>query len=161
MIDFELEDTDGHHRRLSGFRGRPVVLVVAGGPSREAAVETGARLAPRLGDTDAVVVAVADMLGVTRLARGIVRSAVRAGMRQAHVEAARQVPEMPPDAWDRFTLLLDWDGVALDALGLRGQTDRFHVLVLDCQGRERAHQVQGDATTDELVEAVVRQVSDL
>lgn len=161
MMDFDLEDADGRRRRLSEFRGRPVVLVVVGGPSREAAAQTGARLAPCLGDTDAVVVAVADTLGVPRLMRGVVRGAVRAGMRQAHAEAARQVPNMPPDAWDRFTLLLDWDGHALDALKLRGQTDRFHILVLDREGRERAHLRQGDAAAAELVESIVQQVKEL
>jgi len=155
-VNFELEDTDGRRRRLSEFRGRTVVLFVVGGESREAAAQAGALLAPGLRDTDAVVVAVADMRGVPRLMRGVVRGAVRAGMRRAHDEAARQVPDMPPDAWDRFTLLLDWDGAALDALALRGRTDRFHVLVLDREGRERGHLVQGEAPADELVETIVR-----
>jgi hypothetical protein len=161
MIDFELEDTEGQRRRLSGFRGRPVVLVVVGGPAREAAVQTGVLLAPALGDTDAVMVAVAEMPGVPRLMRGVVRGAVRAGLRHAHDEAARQVPDMAPDAWDRFTLLLDWDGAALDALALRGQTDRFHLLVLDRTGRERAHLVQGDTPDEELVNSVLRLVKEL
>ena len=128
------------------------MLFVVGGESREAAAQAGALLAPGLRDTDAVVVAVADMRGVPRLMRGVVRGA----MRHAHDEAARQVPDMPPDAWDRFTLLLDWDGAALDALALRGRTDRFHVLVLDREGRERGHLVQGEAPADELVETIVR-----
>ena len=128
------------------------MLFVVGGESREAAAQAGALLAPGLRDTDAVVVAVADMRGVPRLMRGVVRGA----MRHAHDEAARQVPDMPPDAGDRFTLLFDWDGAAFDALALRGRTDRFHVLVLDREGRERGHLVQGEAPADELVETIVR-----
>lgn len=158
MIDFELEDMEGRRRRLSEFRGRPVVLVVAGGPSREAAIELGARLAPGLGDTDAVVVAVADLLGVPRLMRGVVRGAVRAGMRAAPAEAARRVPGLPADAWDRFTLLLDWDGAALDVLGLRGQTDHFQVRVLDRQGQERGQFTQGELPDAELIARVVQLV---
>ena len=160
MIDFELEDADGQRRRLSEVRGRPVVLVAVGGPARDAAVQTGAQLAPALGDTDAVMVAVADMLGVPRLMRGVVRGAVRSGMRQAQVEAARQVPNLTPDAWDRFTLLLDWDGTALDALGLRGQTDRFHVFVLNRNGQELAHLIQGEMPAEMLVAAILRLVRD-
>src|SRR5438034_6414077 len=134
MIDFELEDSDSRRRRLSEFRGRPVVLAVAGRDSGEAAGRFGAALAPRLGGSDAVVVTVADTGGVPRLMRGVARGAIRAGLQRVQREAAHEAPGLPADAWERFTLLLDWDGNALQALGLRGQTDRYHVLVLDRRG---------------------------
>src|SRR3954464_12183723 len=130
MLNIELEDSEGHRRRLSEFRGRPVVLVVANKDSGEAAARFSGALAPVLGSTGAALVSVADAGGVPRLLRGLARGAIRAGLEKAKQEAARAAPELPPDVWDRFTLLLDWDGVALDALGLRGKTDRFHVLVL-------------------------------
>jgi hypothetical protein len=156
MIDFQLEDVDGRQRRLAEFRGRPVVLAVAGQKSGEAAGAFGAALAPRLGDIKAQVVTVADVTGVPRLARGLARSAIRAGAQRVQQQAARELSNLPPDAWQRFTLLLDWDGTALDTLGLRGQTDRFHVLVLDSQGEEQGRLVQGDAPQAEQGDTVLR-----
>lgn len=155
MTDFELEDTDGRRRRLSEFRGRPVVLAVAGQDAGEAVARFGTTVVPRLTDTDAVIVSVADATKVPRLVRGVARGAIRSGLQRAHKEAAREAPELPADAWDRFTMLLDWDGAALDALGLRGQTDRYRVLVLDGQGRERGRVVQGEKPLEEQVAAVV------
>ena len=145
MIDFELEDPDGQRRRLSAFRGRPVVLVVANKDSGEPAARFGVALAPALASTDAALVSVADAGGVPRLLRGLARGAIRAGLEKAKQDAAHEAPELAPDVWDRFTLLLDWDGTALDALGLRGKTDHFHVLALDRQGEERGRVVQGEA----------------
>jgi hypothetical protein len=159
MLDFVLEDTDGRRRRLSEFRGRPVVLVVAGKDSGEAAARFGAALGPRLGQTETELVTVADAGGVPRLMRGLARGAVRAGLEKAQREAAREAPELPADAWDRFTMLLDWDGLALDALGLHGKTQRFHILVLDRQGRERGRVVQGDAPVEAQIETVARLLS--
>jgi hypothetical protein len=156
MTDFELEDVEGRRRRLSEFRGRPVVLAVAGQKTGEAAGEFGAALAPRLGDSGAQVVTVADVTGVPRLARGFARGAIRSGAKRVQQQAARDMPNLPPDAWQRFTLLLDWDGTALDALGLRGKTDRFHVRVLDAQGQERGRLVQGEAAQAEQIDAVLR-----
>ncbi len=154
MIDFELEDTDGRRHRLSEFQGRPVVLVVAGRETGEAAGRFGAALAPRLASNDAVVVTVADAGGVPRLARGLTRGLVRAGLERAQREAAREFPDLPADAWSRFTLLLDWDGKALAALGLHGQMDRFHVMVLDRQGRELGRVVQGAAPAEQQIGSV-------
>jgi hypothetical protein len=151
MIDFELEDTDGRRRRLSEFRGRPVVLAVANQKSGEPAARFAASLAPKLSGSDTEIVTVADAGGVPRLMRGLARGAIRSGLEKAQRDAAREVPDLPADAWERFTLLLDWDGKALDALGLRGQTDRFHLLVLDGQGNELGRAVQGDATVEEQV----------
>ena len=145
MINIELEDSEGHRRRLSEFRGRPVVLVVANKDSGEGAARFGAALAPALDSGEAALISVADAGGVPRLLRGLARGAIRAGLEKAKRDAAHEAPELPPDVWDRFTLLLDWDGAALDALGLRGKTDRFHVLVLDRQGEERGRVVQGEA----------------
>jgi hypothetical protein len=158
MIDFELEDTDGHRRRLSEFRGRPVVLAVAGRESGEAAGRFGAALGPRLADTDAVVVTIADTGGVLRLMRGVARGTIRAGLERVQREAAREAPGMPADAWDRFTLLLDWDGAALSALGLRGHTAQYHVLVLDRAGSEIGRIAQGDTPLDAQIETVLRWV---
>jgi hypothetical protein len=156
MIDFELEDTDGHRRRLSEFRGRPVVLPVAGRESGEAAGRFGAALGPRLVDTDAVVVTIADTGGVPRLMRGMARGTIRAGL----VRVQREAPGMPADAWDRFTLLLDWDGAALSALGLRGQTAHYHVLVLDRAGSEIGRIAQDDSPLDTQIETVLRWIRD-
>src|SRR5262245_49634922 len=156
MFDFVLEDTEGRRRRLSEFRGRPVVLVVAGKDSGEAAARFGAALGPRLGKTETELVTVADAGGVPRLMRGLARGAIRAGLEKAQREAAREAPDLPADAWDRFTLLLDWDGDALEALGLRGKTERFHLLVLDRQGRERGRLIQGDAPVEAQIETVAR-----
>ena len=52
-------------------------------------------------------------------------------------------------------LLLDWDGAALDTLGLRGQTDRFHLLILDRQGRELGRVVQGDGPVQKQADRVL------
>jgi hypothetical protein len=158
MTDFELEDTEGRRRRLSDFHGRPVVLVVVGGPSRDAAIQAGIQLAPSLYESDADLIAVADMPSVPRMMRGVVRGAIRAGLRRAMSEATRHAPDAPADAWDRFTLLLDWDAVGLDALGLHGQTDRFHVLVLDRSGEPRGRLAQGDVGEDELIDWILRLV---
>jgi hypothetical protein len=155
MIDFELEDTEGRRRRLSEFRGRPVVLAVANQQSGEPAARFAAALAPKLGGSDAEIVTVADAGGVPRLMRGLARGAIRSGLQKAQREAASQAPDLPPGAWDRFTLLLDWDGTALDRLGLRGQTGRFHLLILDRQGNEVDRIVQGDAPVEQQVERVV------
>jgi hypothetical protein len=155
MIDFELEDTHGRRRRLSEFRGHPVVLAVTGRESGEAAARFGAALGPRLGDSDAMLVTVADAGGVPRLMRGVARGAIRGGLEKAQQEAARQAPDLPPGAWDRFVLLLDWDGAALDRLGLRGQTARYHVLVLDDQGEEVGRVMQGAAPVDQEIETVL------
>src|SRR5438876_9776601 len=95
MIDFELEDSEGRRRRLSEFRGRPVVLAVAGRDSGEAAGRFGAALAPRLGGSDAVVVTVADTGGVPRLMRGVARGAIRAGLERVQREAVREAPGLP------------------------------------------------------------------
>jgi hypothetical protein len=154
MIDFELEDFAGTRRRLSEFRGRPVVLVVAGRVSGEAAGRFAAALAPRLAESEAMVVSVADTSSVPRLVRGVARSAIRSGIERVQREAAREWPDLPPDAWERFLFLLDWDGAALDRLALRGQTHRFHVLVLDRQGQEQGRLVQGDAPQPEQIETV-------
>src|SRR5438874_1933306 len=112
MIDFELEDFAGARRRLSEFRGRPVVLVVAGRVSGEPAGRFAAALAPRLVESDAMVVTVADTSSVPRLVRGVARSAIRSGIERVQREAAREWPDLPPDAWERFLFLLDWDGTA-------------------------------------------------
>jgi hypothetical protein len=85
----------------------------------------------------------------------MVRGLFRSGLEKAQRQAAIEAPELPPDAWDRFVLLLDWDGSALDLLGLRGQTDRYHVLVLDRQGNERGRVVQGAAPLDDQVATVL------
>jgi hypothetical protein len=154
MIDFELEDTDGHRRRLSEFRGRPVVLAVANQQSGEPAARFAAALAPQLSGSDVQIVTVADAGGVPRLMRGLARGAIRSGLEKAQRDAAREVPDLPADAWKRFKLLLDWDGAALDALGLRGQTARFHLLILDRQGQELGRIVQGDAPIEKQVERV-------
>jgi hypothetical protein len=142
MLDFVLEDTDGRRRRLSEFRGRPVVLVVAGKDSGEAAARFGAALGPRLGQTETELVTVADAGGVPRLMRGLARGAVRAGLEKAQREAAREAPELP-------------------ALGLHGKTQRFHILVLDRQGRERGRVVQGDAPVEAQIETVARLLSEI
>jgi hypothetical protein len=155
-IDFELEDLDGTTRRLSELRGRPVVLTVAGRVSGEAAGRFAAALAPRLAPSDTAFVTVADTSGVPRLVRGVVRHTIRSGIERTQREAARESPDLPPNTWDRFVFLLDWDGAALDCLTLRGQTARFHVLVIDRQGREQGRLVQGDAPQPEQIEAVAR-----
>jgi hypothetical protein len=155
MIDFELEDIDGRRRRLSEFRGRPVVLAVAGREAGEAAARFGATLGAELGDSDAVVVTVADAGGVPRLMRGMVRGLFRSGLERAQRQAAVDAPDLPPDAWDRFVMLLDWEGVGLDALGLRGRTGRYHVLVLNRQGKELGRVVQGGAPPDAQLDTVL------
>jgi hypothetical protein len=155
MIDFELEDTDGRRRRLSEFRGGPVVLAVAGQQSGEAAARLGAALGAHLGESDAILVTVADAGGVPRLMRGLARGAIRSGLEKAQREAAERAPDLPPDAWERFVLLLDWEGTALDVLGLRGQTARYHVLVLDGQGEEVGRITQGAEPVEEEIETIL------
>jgi len=93
--------------------------------------------------------------GVPRLMRGVARGTIRAGLERVQREAAHEAPGMPPDAWDRFTLLLDWDGAALDALGLRGRTARYHVLVLDRAGGELGRIAQGETPLDAQIETVL------
>jgi hypothetical protein len=160
MIDFELEDTDGRRRRLSEFRGRPVVLVVAGRETGEAAARFGAALAPGLTRNDAVIITVADAAGVPRLVRGLTRGMVRSGLERAQRQAAREVPDLPADAWERFTLFLDWDGRALAALGLTGRMARFQVLVLDHHGEEVGRVTQGDASEEQQMASILAWVQE-
>ncbi len=87
--------------------------------------------------------------------RGMVRGLFRSGLEKAQRQAATEVPDLPPDAWSRFVLLLDWDGTALDLLGLRGRTARYHVFVLDRQGEELGRVVQGEAPLEAQVARVL------
>ena len=43
----------------------------------------------------------------------------------------------------------------IDALGLRGQTSRFHLLILDRQGRELGRVVQDDTPVGQQVQRVM------
>ena len=47
----------------------------------------------------------------------------------------------------------------MGALGLKGQTGRYHVFVLDRQGRELGRLVQDETSPEDEVEEMVRLIS--
>ena len=117
-VDFRLTDQFGTVHEAARYRGRPLLLVGAGRAGRAAGTAWVGTLRELQGDSaDArggaiPVVAVADLRGVPRLLRRMVRGRFPDDRRQA--------------------VLLDWDGTLARGLGL--DAERCTILLVGPQG---------------------------
>lgn len=121
-VQFRLNDQFGQLHDAADYRGRPVYLVGAGRGGRASATAWAAALGPLVRGADGnagAVVPVADLQGVPRLLRGLVRG---------------RFPRAPGSA-----VLLDWDGAVSRRLGF--DPAQSTILVLAPSGRPvlRAH----------------------
>lgn len=120
-VDFRLTDQFGTVHQAATYRGRPLLLVGAGRPGRAAGTAWVGALRGLQGDSaDASagipVVAVADLRGVPRLLRRMVRG------------------RFPDDR--RQSVLLDWDGAL--ARGLAFDPERCTILLVGPLGDVQA-----------------------
>jgi hypothetical protein len=122
LVDFRLTDQFGKVHETATYRGRPLLLVGAGRAGRAAGTAWVGTLRGLQGDSADVgaapipVVAVADLRGVPRLLRRMVRGRFPDDRRQA--------------------VLLDWDGTLARGLGL--DPERCTILLVGPQGDVQA-----------------------
>lgn len=116
VVQFRLRDQFGRVHDAADYRGRTVYLVGAGRGGRTSATAWAAALGPLARGADGrggAVVPIADLQGVPRLLRGLVRG---------------RFPRAPGTA-----VLLDWDGAVSQRLGF--DPAQSTVLVLAPDGR--------------------------
>lgn len=120
LLEFRLHDQFGRLHDAAAYRGRTLIVVGAGRGGRDAGtawVEHLRALQDSGGGTNALpVVAVADLRGVPRLLRRLVRG------------------RFPDDR--RRAVLLDWDGALARRFGF--DTERCTLLVVGPSGRAHA-----------------------
>jgi hypothetical protein len=120
VIDFRLGDQFGRAHDAADYRGRALLLVGAGRGGRAAGTAWVATLRGLQSDTTGAaaipVVAVADLRGVPRLLRRVVRGRFPKDRRQA--------------------VLLDWDGSLARRLGL--DAERCTIVLVGPDGRPAA-----------------------
>jgi hypothetical protein len=129
VVEFRLSDQFGRPHATADHRGRAYLLVGAGKGGRAAGTAWVERLRAMQGDSAGAVpvpvIAVADLRGVPRLLRRLVRG---------------RFPDDP-----RQPVLLDWDGVVARSLGFDAQT--CTIVVVDPAGRPRARETLADVDT--------------
>jgi peroxiredoxin len=132
-----LPDVNGSDISLTQFRGKPVVLAIAGKDSARQASEVTEAITVRLHD-NVQLVCVMDLRSVPKLVRGMAKRAVARTYNDAvkGLSAAREragVP-VPDDPAQLVVMLRDTDGKAADAFGLGDVNDEVAAVLVDAQG---------------------------
>jgi hypothetical protein len=141
-LAFGLRDQFGRRHDAASYRGRAVVIVGAGRAGRAAGTEWVQLLRGLQADTSrgaaVPVVPVADLRGVPRLLRRIVRG---------------RFPTQPDQA-----VLLDWDGAVAEQFGF--DRERCTILIVGPAGRAHA-QMSTSAVDSVLAREILRRAGEL
>jgi hypothetical protein len=132
--NFTLEHVTGAYSvSLSDFRGRTVVLLVAGRYSGEQAEQIAQTLGRRYPPDQLPVISVLDMKGTPKLVQGLAKRDIDKVYQQAVQNATQgmqaQGQAAPADMSRVIIMLPDWQGAVSQSYGLQG-VDRQAVAVL-------------------------------
>ncbi len=139
LLDFKLSGAEAGTLSLADFKGKTVILVLAGRKSYDSANVQLRNLALAFADDDRVVtMMVADLPGVP----GFVKGAVLKGLSEKHAEMNTSLAGGGKKTAKHLYTLYDWEGVYSRELGASGETnDTYHLAVID-RNRRVAELVQ-------------------
>ncbi len=143
--EFNLEHIEGRNVTLSDFRGRTIVVLLAGQHSVDQAEQIGTTIRSRYGPDQVPLVQIAHLQGTPRMVHALAKRDIKkAYQRQAGQETRRlqaQGEQVSADLSQSVILLLDWDGVLAGGLGLSDLDKTAVAVVADGEGN-----VRGSAT---------------
>jgi hypothetical protein len=142
--NFTLEHITGNYSvSLSDFRGRSVVLLVAGRHSGEQAEQIATTIGRRFPPEQLPVLSVLDMQGTPRLVQGLAKRDIDKVYRQATQAAAAglqaQGRPLPPDMARVIIMLPDWQGQVASAYGLSAVDRQAVAVLIDGDGLIRGY----------------------
>lgn len=142
--NFTLEHITGNYSvSLSDFRGRMVVLLVAGRYSGDQAEQVATTLGRRFPPEQLPVISVLDMKGTPRMVQGLAKRDIDKVYRQAiqtATQAMQAQGQMPPPDMARVIIMLpDWQGQVAAAYGLSGVDRQAVAVLIDADGLIRGY----------------------
>lgn len=142
--NFTLEHITGEYSvSLSDFRGRTVVLLVAGRHSGDQAEQIATTLGRHYSPQQLPVISILDMKGTPRMVQGLAKRDITKVYHQA-VQAANQgmqaQGQVAPADMSRVVIMLpDWQGQVPDAYGLSGVDRQAVAVLIDGEGVIRGY----------------------
>jgi hypothetical protein len=152
--DFDLPHISGAQVSRTDYRGRDIILVFGGRKTAsdvERLVET---IRARHTAEQLPIIQIATLKGVPRIVHGLAKKDMRNGyQKQVERETARlreQGRPVPEDLSRSVIMLLDWEGIVVGALGIKGLERAQVALLVDGEGH-----VRGTATGPQAGEQVL------
>lgn len=142
--NFTLEHiTGGYSISLSDFRGRTVVLLVAGRHSGDQAEQIATTLGRHYSPQQLPVISVLDMKGVPRMVQALAKRDINKVYQQAVESATKGMQaqgQAPPADMSRVIIMLpDWQGQITTAYGLNNVDQQAVAVVIDGDGLIRGY----------------------
>jgi hypothetical protein len=142
--NFTLDHITGNYSvSLSDFRGRMIVLLVAGRYSGDQAEQIATTLGQRYSPDRLPVISVLDMKGTPKLVQGLAKRDIDKVYQQAVQAASRGIQaqgQTPPADMSRVIIMLpDWQGQVATAYGLSGVDRQAVAILIDGDGLIRGY----------------------